>query len=238
MFERGDPRNAEYAAAAQVRVVFGSDAAAEAIEALPHPLDSAGFAFVDRRSEAWVEPGRVDERLIETLVKVFAIYGQAGCTSPRRVVLLGASASEALALRDRVLAAWQGIIRGKPAQHIASSSTMARQWAAAVGWDAALAPGGAAVLAAGTSDLAPFEGPMALPIVGATLEEAVATLPVNIQTIGHALDDPGSERWLDLLAQTAVKRFVPLARMHHFGPLWDGADFWRQSFELVEVGQS
>ena len=34
---------------------------------------------------------------------------------------------------------------------------------------------------------------------------------------------------------TAAKRFVSLARMHHFGAVWDGWEFWRGAFEMVDV---
>ena len=60
-------------------------------------------------------------------------------------------------------------------------------------------------------------------------------LPANIQTIGHAVDKPADVAWLRLLAATRVKRFVPLARMHHFGPIWDGWEFWRGMFEVANV---
>lgn len=237
VFDREDARNADFAREARVRIVFGTDAAARAVEALAHPLDSVGFAFVDRRSEAWVSPEVVDDALVETLVKVFAIYGQAGCTSPRRVVLLGAGLAEARALRDRMLASWPRVVRARPPQHVASSSVMGRQWAAALGWDAELAANNGAVLAAGERGLEPFAAPMALPVVGASLEEALGDLPENIQTIGHAVADPDAPSWLALVARARAKRFVPLARMHHFGPVWDGTDFWRQTFEQVEVGR-
>ena len=220
-----------------MRIVFGTDAAAAAVEALPHPLDSVGFAFYDRRSEAWVSADAVDDALLETLIRVFAIYGQAGCTSPRRVVLVDGAAAEARAVRDRLAELWPRVVRGRPPQHLASSCVMAQQWAAALGWDALLVPSHAAVLATGESDLEPFFGPMSLPIVSASLERAVEELPENIQTIGYAVREAGSPPWLEVVARTRAKRFVPLARMHHFGPVWDGADFWRQSFEYVEIGR-
>jgi hypothetical protein len=113
---------------------------------------------------------------------------------------------------------------------------MARQWAAALGWDAHLAGDNQAVLAVGDYDLPPVPTPLMLPIVAAPLQEAVAHLPPNIQTLGHAVADPTSERWLDVLACTRIKRFVPIARMHHFGGVWDGDAFWKQAFELVELG--
>ena len=76
---------------------------------------------------------------------------------------------------------------------------------------------------------------MSLQIVGASPEEALASLPANIQTIGHALENPDDPAWLELVARSAALRFVPLARMHHFGSPWDGQEFWRQCFDCVEV---
>ena len=49
------------------------------------------------------------------------------------------------------------------------------------------------------------------------------------------LADASDPAWLTLLAGSSIKRFVPLARMHHFCPLWAGANFWRQTFEEVEL---
>ena len=236
VFDRDDARNAEFAAEARSRIIFGSDAAAASIEALPHPQGSTGFAFIDRRSEAWVERELLSDELVDVLIKVFAIYGQAGCTSPRRVVVLDGTKGDALELRDRMLARWPEVIKRRPAPHVASACVMARQWAAALGWDARLAANNGAVLATGEAATSTFESPMGLPVVAASVEAALDALPPNIQTIGHAVHDPNSGDWLARIARSGAKRFVPVARMHHFGPVWDGVDFWRQTFEEVEVG--
>jgi hypothetical protein len=84
-------------------------------------------------------------------------------------------------------------------------------------------------------DLPDFGTEAALPIVFATLDETLQALPPSIQTIGHALVEPSSPRWLNALARSKVKRFVPIGIMHHFGPVWDGHAFFRQLFEEVEV---
>jgi hypothetical protein len=235
-FDRHDSRNKEMAAEAAVRIVFGSDETSAAIDSLPHPVASIAFTFSDRQSEAWIDVVRADEEVLTVLIKVFAIYGQAGCTSPRRVVVLNGSDSDALSIRNRLLELWPKVIRRDVPMHVASENVMARQWAAAKGWDAALAARHGAVLLSGSSDLEPIAGHMALPVIAATAEQAVAQLPANIQTIGHALADEHDPVWLSLLAKTAIKRFVPLARMHHFGAVWDGFAFWRSLFEEVEVG--
>lgn len=237
MFDRLDPRSEDMAAVARVRIVFGSDETVAAIDALPHPFDSVGIAFANRQSEAWLESAALSEQVLAELIKVFAVYGQAGCTSPRRLVLLDAERLTAVALRDRLLALWPRIIRQSPPAHVASSNVMTRQLAAARGWDATLTARNAAVLAVGDMTLPMLDAPMALPIITATPEEALTHLPANVQTIGHALVEPRDPRWLDRLAESSVKRFVPVGRMHHFGSIWDGLTFWRQSFEEVEVAQ-
>ena len=234
-FSREDPRQQRLANDAQIRIVFGSDAAAEAIHRLPHPLESLGFSFVDRKSEAWVEQGALNEQVLTTLIKVFAIYGQAGCTSPKRVILLDGSETAARHLRDDLLDLWPTVILAEAPMHIASDNVMAEQWARALGWDARCTPENTALLAHGTRNLPGFDVLMALRVQSATRKQALADLPPNIQTIGHALESPNDPAWLKLLAGSHVRRFVNLSRMHHFGSIWDGQEFWRQCFEPMEV---
>ncbi|MBF0256306.1 MAG: hypothetical protein HQL47_07565 [Gammaproteobacteria bacterium] len=236
-FSRNDPRQAELSQQAQVRLVFGSDQAAAAIDQLPHPLESQGFAFVDRQSEAWLEPAALSEQVLDTLIKVFAIYGQAGCTSPRRVILLDATMAEARQLRDQLLNRWPKRIQTKPAMHSASATLMALHWARALGWDAQATQNNGAMLACGDYGLPSIQAPMALSIQPASKLQALAGLPANIQTLGHALTQPEHPDWLHLLANSQVRRFVPLAQMHHFTSFWDGEEFWRHCFTPMEVRQ-
>ena len=235
VFERGDPRHAQMVAESALRIVFGTDAAAAALHALPHPLESQGFSFVDRRSEAWLELNAVNDGTIANLLRVFAIYGQAGCTSPRRVVLLDASLAEAEAFRDHLVEAWPRVIRNLPPPHVASTNIMTRQWAAALGWNARLTDGQGAVMAVAPRGIPEFESVMGLMIVPATGAEAESDLPANIQTIGYAFTKPRDTKWVQLLARTRIRRWVPLIAMHHFGPVWDGQPFWRQAFEIVDL---
>ena len=235
IFTREDPLQQELTKDARIRIIFGSDAAAEAIHQLPHPLESLGFSFVDRESEAWLEQGALNEQVLTTLIKVFAIYGQAGCTSPKRVILLDGSDSAVQSLRDDLLDLWPTVMAEETPMHTASANVMAEQWARALGWDARCAPRSAALLAHGTRDLPNFDALMALRIQGATRKQALADLPPNIQTIGHALESPNDPAWLKLLAGSRVRRFVDLSRMHYFGSIWDGQEFWRQCFEPMEV---
>jgi hypothetical protein len=234
-FERDDARNRSLAAGAAVRIFFGSDAGAAAVEALPHPLASIGFAFTDHQSESWIEPARVDAETLTTLLRVFTIYGQAGCTSPRRLVVLDGTLDDCRRIRDELLNIWPHVQRGDPPMHVASANIMARQLAAATGWDAKLAARQRGVVAVGDIGAGQTPNLMTLSVVPATPEQAVEHLPENIQTIGHALVDAQDARWLRLIVQSKVKRFVPIAAMHYFGPTWDGWGFWQQMFEEVVV---
>ncbi len=119
--------------------------------------------------------------------------------------------------------------------HTASTNVMADQWARSLEWDARCTSRNSAVLAQGSRDLPNLDSPMALCIQSATREQALADLPPNIQTIGHALESPNDPAWLKLLANSKVRRFVDLGRMHHFGSIWDGQEFWRQCFEPMEI---
>jgi hypothetical protein len=235
VFERDDPRQQAMVQQAEVRIVFGSDEAAVAIHGASPPLKGVGFSFVDRQSQAWIESAAASDEVLGNLIRVFAIYGQAGCTSPRRVVLLGGSPQEADIVQQRILELWPEVLRFRPPMHIASANSMALQWAAACGWKAAVTPNRHAVIGVGDMKLAPIDAPMFLAICAATVEEAIEQLPANIQTIGHAFVNPCDRQWLDLAARTKIKRLTPIARMHHFGPLWDGQRFWDQCFEEVEV---
>jgi len=236
-FGRDDPRNADMAAQAAVRIVFGTDAAAQAVHAHAHPVDSVGISFADHSSEAWVEADALDDQRLATLLRVFAIYGTAGCTSPRRLVLIGGNEADCRRLRDRLLELWPATLKRDVPMHVASQNVLRLQLAAAAGWDARLCARNAAVLAAGTMALSAPGGPMTLAIVGAeAAAAAAAALPASIQTIGHILREPAAAHWLALLAGTRVKRWVPVAEMHHFGPVWDGHNFWAQLFEQTALG--
>jgi hypothetical protein len=234
-FARGDTRNREWAAAARTRIVFGTDAAAEAVHALPHPPRSVGFSFVQRESEAWIEPAAADDALLETLLRVFAVYGQAACTSPSRVVLLDGTEDAALALRDRLLALWSRFFPAQPEMAVASSAVLDHQWAASLGWDSRLAPGHGAAFAVGRDGLDKPSGLRVLPIVPLSVERALATLPDRIQTIGHGVTAARERGLLPAVAASRAARFVRLADMHRFGPVWDGQAFWRETFDLLEV---
>lgn len=237
IFDREDIRNEKMASQANIRIVFGSDNTARYIHTYDHPVESTGFSFIDRRSEAWIEKSEVNESVLITLLKVFAVYGQVGCTSPRRVVLLEGTLDDAIFFRDRLVKLWPKINTRDPEIYIASSNIMAAQLSSILGWEPALAQRNSAVIASGERVTPIINTPMFLPIVASTLDHAISDLPENIQTIGWALSNPQDSKWLKIISKTSVKRFVPISRMHYFGSEWDGQSYWEQTFEKVEVVQ-
>jgi hypothetical protein len=237
-FDRNDPRNAALAAGAQVRIVFGADDALTAIDRLPHPATSTQIGFGDRRSVAWIDAAAIDDALLDTLIRVFTIYGQAGCTSPSRVLLAGADASTAARVRDRLIERWGSVAPREVPMHHATQNIMVRQWAAATGWDAVAAPRNAAVIATAPAGTPAPSGDVFLPILYGDAGSLAADLPANLQTVGHALA-PGSsfEHLLSRVVAAGADRVVPLARMHHFGAVWDGHELLRELFDTVEVAR-
>jgi hypothetical protein len=238
-FGHEDPRNLEMAGTAQVRILFGSDEAARQIEKLGHPTGSVGFYFTDKVSEGWVEPALVDGELVEKITKVFAIYGQAGCTSPRKIVLIGGGREQAEDLARRIAKGWSAVIKQPPARHTASNNVMARQMALAYGWKVEAVEHNGAVIAWGEPKLEMPSSPMFLPVTWASLDDALGRLPENIQTIGCALAPDTQNKLMNQLAGPSskpVKRVVPLGNMHHFHYVWDGYAFWRELFTEIEMG--
>jgi hypothetical protein len=231
-FSREDPRNAEWASRAHARIAFGSDTGVAAIASLPHPDDSVGFSFGHRVSQAWIEPAACDDRCLETLLRVFDVYGQAACTSPALVVLLGATRDQALRLRDRLVSLWSNAFPRPPETIIASTGLLDDQWARLEGWDSRRVRGHGAAIAVGDAGMKPPAGQRILPLMAMTASEALARIPANIQTVGHAVPSPRTQELAPLLAARGVLRFVPVAEMHHFGPVWDGQEYWLRTFAI------
>ncbi|MEM8732508.1 MAG: acyl-CoA reductase, partial [Pseudomonadota bacterium] len=133
-FDRADPRNARWSGNADARIFFGGDAAAAEVAALPHRPGAPFFGFGHRQSLAWADPDALTDAALETFLRVFQIYGKAGCTSPQRLVLIGGTPAHCVALADKLVALYQRLTFGAPPVHIASDSFMAEQVARARGW--------------------------------------------------------------------------------------------------------
>lgn len=232
--ERAHPTLTHWLETADVRVAFGSDAAVKAVEHSPHRPTSRFLGFGDMYSEAWLA-GAIADDVLETLVKVFAIYGQAGCTSPRRVVLLDGTAADVAALAKRLEEKWARVMRRPAPMHVASQNVMHAQLCRHAGVQADLTQGNGAVLVQAPLKAAVPPGPMTLVLSAASLQDAVAALPANIQTLGLAVGEQAA-RVVAAASATAARRVVSLGRMHHFGPLWDGHLLPAVFFDLMECG--
>ncbi|MCC6337846.1 MAG: hypothetical protein IT380_28105 [Myxococcales bacterium] len=230
--EREHPTLKSWLGASDVRVAFGSDAAVKAVEASAHPATSRFLGFGDMYSEAWLA-GAVSDDVLDTLIKVFAIYGQAGCTSPRRVVLLDGTAGDLQPLGERLSARWPQVMRRQVPMHIASQNVLHAQVCRHAGVEVSLTPGHGAVLVRAPLATPVPSGPMTLVLSAAPLASAVKALPANIQTLGLSV----GARLAEVVAaasQTNARRVVPLGRMHHFGPVWDGNLLPAVFFDVME----
>jgi hypothetical protein len=235
VFERDDARNRDMSSRSDVRIVFGSDTASAEISQLLHKPSALTFGFTARQSETWMAAGSYNDADIEMLVKVFSVYGQAGCTSPKRVVLINGQSDEIALLSLRIINSWNSLNGPRPEPHLASSSIFASQMGAVKGWQSMIADDNRGCLLTGGPDLPLVDATPALHLVCASIDKAGETTPPNIQTIGYVCPPAKLAEWGPTLFKLPVKRLVPLSEMHHFGPIWDGFEFWRDLFEAVEV---
>lgn len=232
-FGRSDPRNADMARRAPVRMAFGSDAAVHAILSQPGPIRRRDLAFADRSSVAWLEPAALDDARIDQLIRMFALYGRDGCTSPRTAVLVDGTEADLSHLVSRLQARWPALLPEDVPVHLASEASMSAQWGRALGLKMHTIARRRAVLVEGPAPDG-FGSSRVLELRCVPRAQLVEALPGNIQTIGHALVDPSAAEWSARVAASSAARFVPLLRMHHFGIVWDGWSLLRELFEEVE----
>lgn len=235
-FEREHPDNIAMAAWADARIFFGGDEGARGVASLPSQIGTPFFAFANRVSEAWITPAsaRVPETAL-TLAKVFAIYGQAGCTSPKRAIIVGGDRTDALAFSDALALAWTAVIREPASQAQASEVVMAAQWARAQGLEARTLEGNAATLVLSPVRPSQVFGHLALQVQWGSLYDTLKTGATNLQTVGTSEMGSLPAEWRAAVASTSANRLVPLARMHDFSHIWDGQPWWRNLFRIIET---
>jgi hypothetical protein len=178
----------------------------------------------------WCTVEAMDQLQIDTLIKVFSIYGTAGCTSPRIVNILDGSPEDRLTLAERIALRWPSIVRADVEMHNASQNILSAQTARARGWETILLERNSAVIAVGDSELEMPDGLFTMVVTSNSVDRAIAELPQEIQTIGYALSPNLLQPIKELINETHVKRFVPVNEMHHFAPIWDGMNYWKGMF--------
>lgn len=235
-FDRRDQRNGDWSRKADARIFFGGNAAAAEVEALDHKPGTPFFAFSDHSSLVWADPAALmDETALTSLWRVFQVYGKTGCTSPQRLVLIDGSPDDATSAMQRLATHVDDLAGPPPAMHIASDSVMTEQVARARGWQTARTAKGEAVFMAGGPPSREIPGLRGMQITAQSLDDALSDLPDNIQTIGHIASSDTVLQWTRALAGSRALRLVPVQAMHHYGPFWDGQNFWRGLFRETEI---
>jgi hypothetical protein len=227
---RGDPKLTELSEWANIKMAFGSDAGCQSIAELPSKDDVLNFSFADKQSRIWCFKDDLNDDALQMIIKVFAIYGRAGCTSPQCITLLDGNEEDCHQLAQQLAQHWPQTMKKDVEMHFASDNVLSFQLAGANQWNATLVERNKAVLSVGPADATLPSGHLHLPISWASLDEASALLPENIQTIGYVMSAPKQKEISQHLKNTNVKRFVPVEQMHHFGPVWDGMEFWKALF--------
>jgi hypothetical protein len=234
-FGRDHPDNLAMAQWADVRIFFGGDRAAQEVQALPHKPGSLFVEFGDKVSEAWFSPSQArDAEAVRALASVFAIFGQAGCTSPKRLLIVDGREEDARAFSECFASAWQALAPDPVAQAQASEVVLGEQHARASGLQALRLRGNAALLVLSRAAPPRTYCHLGLQLQWGSLDEIAATAAPNLQTVGHAGSVP-PPAWIETVSRTAANRMVPLARMHDFGHVWDGFAWWHNLFRWVEL---
>lgn len=233
-FSHGDSRQNDFSLKADVRLFYGSDAAAEAVKKLPVKSTALDFMFVDKVSEAWLNWNCSDAEL-ESLADVFFLYGREGCTSPLRVIVIDADAERSKQFCQRLVNICNQKFHQPVQTHLASSHLFSTQSGQIEGWSIYPGKENNFVVGLGTYQLQwPIKG-YVLPVIPSSLSHALKELPKNIQTIGLALDQQQKSQLLQSISSVQAKRLVPLAQMHHYAMSWDGFEYWRNCFESMET---
>ena len=238
-FDRMNPLNQDFSKWADVRIVYGGDSAAASIDKMTHPINSMGVYFSNKKSEVWVEKDSITDSFCIDLIKVFSIYGQAGCTSPQKVCIVNGDSKDVLELKRKIFALWPDNVNALPAQHLASENILASQLAKIKGFEAQLLPQNSGVIYSGNPITEIISSAMSLGIEALSFDECIRSLPDNIQTIGVAFQKQETHQLLiRMLSETNIKRVVPVIQMHHFSNVWDGYNLFGQIFEQKELSYS
>lgn len=235
--DRTSSVNKSMSAAADVRIVFGSNDAARGVDLLDHPLHSKGLYFSDRVSEAWISADFINEKsVLKDLVSVFMVYGQAGCTSPKRICIIGGDSESAKFLQNNLIKNWESYNLPKVEQNIASQNILLKQLLDAEGRPNCLAPGSSAVFFLDEVNFPAPRSNNSISVQAGRFEDFIESQPDNLQTIGYALTPNDKRCALPLISRMkSVSRFVNLANMHDFGPVWDDRNWFLELFRVTDV---
>lgn len=225
--------------AADVRMIWGGDEAVTNIRRLPIRPRTIDLAFADRESAAFIDvnaAARLTAEELEALADRFAVdictFDQAACSSPRRVLWIGAF-KDAEAVSGRF---WPAVDRAMAARAFAPSAEAGVEKFLVANLIAAsgIASGytrPSARLTVLTSHVADLPNRIdcgwgfVYQSFVETIDEAVTGLNERFQTVTVFGFHGVLERLGRQLAGSGIDRIVPVGQALAFGRFWDGFDF-------------
>jgi hypothetical protein len=169
-------------------------------------------------------------------------FDQQACSSPQVLFLERKDGNSVADFVQALRAAFEAENRIHPRQTMDAALTTAicqarASWLLEDVANSALFPAGpdwTILLGQGSDIPPPTQGKTLTVLEVSDLQEPLAKLDGNVQTLGLAIADPEREETLaSMAASRGVDRIVQLGCMHVFGPPWDGIDLIRSMVRMV-----
>jgi hypothetical protein len=228
-------------------MIWGGKEAVLNIRKLPFPSWAHLAVFGPRLSVAamdasvWADPAQ-HEAWCQRIARDVWQFDQQACSSPQTLFLEKKPGCSSAAFVSALQKAFINENKHHPRQAIHPALTSAicqirASWLLADAEHKAFFPQGpdwTLLTGSGSGIPTPTQGKTLTILEVDDLSEPVSKFDGNVQTLGLAIGDAGTEAKLAKLAgERGVDRIVKLGRMHLFVPPWDGMDLIRPMVRLV-----
>jgi hypothetical protein len=228
-------------------MIWGGEEAVSEIRSLPFAHWARMAVFGPRISVAAMDAASwcnlsAREALCRRIARDVWQFDQQACSSPQVLFLEREKGHSADDFVQALRAAFEAENRIHPRQTMDAALTTAicqarASWLLEDVANSALFPAGpdwTILLGQGSDIPPPTQGKTLTVLEVSDLQEPLAKLDGNVQTLGLAIADPEREETLaSMAASRGVDRIVQLGRMHVFGPPWDGIDLIRSMVRMV-----
>lgn len=251
-YDHDESVTARLSAACDLRVIWGGDAAVDAIRRAPLRPSAEEVVFADRFSLAALSADAIlamDESVLGSFVRDFRndtlTFGQMGCSSPRCLVWVGESTACAAA-SARLGAALDSLLRGADAgawsqpisARLASAYVMATSGvvsAVRVAMQPPLMWVDVSALPESLRDRHPGGGCF-LQVSRARLIDMVDLVSPKDQTlVAHGFAPSELRELLEAPGCSGIDRVVPVGGALDFSHLWDGQDLLRRFTRITSI---